>query len=140
MSNIKEDFLNTIKSSKPDIKTAELVETKDNIPANTNDKESLTKVTREELISSLKNTKQISSDILEHLTDILYSQYPDSDTITETSNIIDKIIKIDKTLYEISGMKTKDETSKEILVKNSQDYLKNLIRNAEKIKDGETNA
>lgn len=130
--NLKKMFLDQLKNDEEDdeVIEVELIEEKNEIQESKSISPVLQEVDKTELISSLKGTKKKANEVLEHLIDLLYNEHPDSQKITETSKIISNLIMIDKTLYDIA-LKTKDETTKDIMVKNSAGYIKELIKNSE---------
>jgi hypothetical protein len=119
-----------------DIYETELVD--DNIPATVNYNISTkivntTNIQKDDLVGNLLELQEHTTEILEHLKDIVLSELPDSQKITETSKIISNIVDINKTIYDLK-FKNSDEVKTDAKKQLNNSMIKKIIEEVHKEK------
>lgn len=83
-------------------------------------------ITKDDIVNNLVDLHNKSSEILEHLQDIVMSELPESQKITETSSMVGQILNINKTLYDIK-FKDEDKLNKDAKKQMNSAQIKEII-------------
>ena len=139
MSNTIEELEKIKNSLFPDggrIVNAEIVEaeTIDSLPVTKEDNVEVPAVvavnaetiTKSDIVNNLIELDQSAGEILEHVKDIVLSELPESQKITETSKIISNRLDIQKAIYDMK-FKDNDEIKKDAKKEFNSKIIKELI-------------